>query len=605
MIFDGLSNDDVLEMARADWRAARESRREVEQRKLRDYKLYRRFREDVRPQGGKDANDRGPHGWSKVTVPLVFWIAETILPRIGVQPPTLTVNPRNTRSVAYTQAKQLRIQRQLNQGAAEEELLLSMKQFLILGDAPLKMRWSKRIGGPQLLAVDWFDWYLSPDARRWHDAEVLWHRTWHTKRDISELIKTDGNRKDVNGERLPRLYNKDALERIAYGSAYREADDPLFAERREATGLGPAEFAGQDGQVAILEGHYRDGSKVWIAGDDSPILIRLEREPTLTDPKGNPYRPFAVLQNTPDLFLPYSISDAEMLEDHQHEASTFRNAGIDQATGNIHQPKGINRTMVRPEDVRRAFEEPNGTFETDGDPRDAVHMFPPGQLSGDWERVYENIRSEAQMISGVSDISAGQPTAFGLDNSTATGMSIIREEANQRYRMKLKFIQIGFRRVALIYDHMDRTISTSNIDVPVERGFKAMEGSKGIRPAGDAFASVGVEVNGPGLDYDIEVDAGAMAPPHQMEQAQNIRGLIMDLSHQAIGPMVNWPEVARMLVEAHGHAPEKVLIQGQLPVQVEQVAEPGEIPEGQPEPVETRGELIPSGANGSTPATPL
>lgn len=604
MIFEGLSNDQVLEMAREDWRAARESRREVEARKMRDYKLYRRFRDDVAPMGGKDADDRGPHGWSKVTVPLVFWIVETILPRIGVQPPTLTVNPRNTESVAWTQAKQLRIQRQLNRGAAEEELLLSMKQFLILGDAPIKMRWSKTIGGPQLLAIDWFDWFLSPDARRWHDAEVIWHRTWHTKRDLQELVKTDGDRRDVRGERLPRLYDKECLERIAYGSAYREAEDPLYAERREVTGLGSATYGRAEGQVSILEGHYRDGSRVWIAGDDGPYLIRLEREPDLQDRHGHPFRPFACLQNTPDLFLPYSISDAEMLEDHQHEASTFRNAGIDQATGNIHQPKGIDRTIVRPEDVRRAFEEPNGTFEVDGDPRNAVYMFPPGQLSGDWERVYENIRSEAQMISGVSDISAGQPTSFGLDNSTATGMSIIREESNQRYRMKLKFVQLGFRRVAIIYDNMDRAISASSVDVPVDRGFQPQPGAQGISPVGDAFASVGIEVNGSDKDYDIEVDAGAMAPPAQMEQAQKTRALVMDLSHQMIGPMVNWPEVARMLVESHGYAPEKVLIQGQLPVQVEHVAEPGEVPEGPPEPIEN-GALIPSNNTGPTPATPL
>ncbi|HKY59412.1 MAG TPA: hypothetical protein VJP59_00225 [Gemmatimonadota bacterium] len=587
MIFDGLSNQDVLDMAREDWRAARESRRDIEQRKLRDYKLYRRWREDVFPSGGTDPDDTGPHGWSKITVPLVFWITETILPRVGVQPPTLTVNPRNTQSVAYAQAKQLRIQRQLNRGAAEEHLLLGIKQFLVLGDGPLKMAWSRRIGGPRLIAIDWFDWYLSPDARMWHESEVIWHRTWHTKRDLQQLSKMDGERKDQRGNSLPRLYDRQALEDLAYGSAYREAEDPLYIERREASGLGTTQWGNMDGQIAILEGHYRDGSRVWIAGDDSPLLLRLEREPQLTDGHGHACRPFAVLQNTPDLFLPYSISDAEMLEDHQHEASTFRNAAIDQATGNIHQPKGINRNLVRPEDVRRAFEEPNGSFEVDGDPMDAVRMFPPGQLSGDFERIYENVRSEAQMVSGVSDISAGQPTSFGLDNSTATGMSIIREESNQRYRMKLKLIQIGFRRVAEIYHYMDRSISMSPVDVPVDRGFQQLPGAKGLDLIGEGFASVGVEVNAPGLDYDIEVDASSMAPPHQLEQAQKTRAFIQDASHPMIMPMVNWPEVARMLAQSHGLEPEKVLIQGQLPVQVENVAEPGEVPDGPPEPVES------------------
>lgn len=611
MIFDGLSNREVMEMAREDFRAARDSRQDVEQRKLRDYKLYRRFREEVAPTGGRDEDDRGPFGWSKLTIPLVFWIVETILPRLGVQPPTLTVNPGNPASVRYAQAKQLRMQRQLRKGATEEELLMAIKQFLILGDGPLKMAWDRNIGGPRLTTMDWFDWFVSPDARHPLHAEVIWHRTWHTKRDLQQLAKADGDRRDAKGRKLPRLYDRQNLERLAYSSAYRDAEDPLYAERREITGLGPLTFGATEGQVAILEGWYRDGTTVWIAGDDSPLLLRIERDPLYKDPKGNGIRPFAVLRNTPDLFMPYSISDAEMLEDHQHEASTFRNAAIDQATGNIMSPKGINSDMVRAEEVRRAWEEPNGTFEVRGDPREAVYQFQPGQMSGDFERIYENIRSEAQMVSGVSDISAGQPTAFGLDNSTATGMSIIREEANQRYRMKLKFIQIGMGPVAMLYDYMDRQLSASEVHVPVERGFQPLDGSEGIKLLGDpemaSFASISTEVNGPGMDYEIQVDAGAMAPPHQMEQAQRVRGFIMDASHPAMAPMVNWPEVLRTLIEAHGQMPEKLMIQGAPPVQVEQVAEPGEIPEGPPEPVD---EPLAS-ANGagpgnpSIPATPL
>lgn len=431
------------------------------------------------------------------------------------------------------------------------------------------------------------------------------------------MSKSDGDRVNpVTGAREPRLYNKAALEQIAYSSAYREAEDPLYSERREITGLGTLTFGQTEGQVSILEGWYRDGSTVWIAGDDSPVLLRIEREPIYKDPKGRGIRPFSVLRNTPDLFMPYSISDAEMLEDHQHEASTFRNAAIDQATGNIMSPKGINRNMVRPEEVRRAWEEPNGTFEVDGDPREAVYQFQPGQMSGDFERIYENIRSEAQMVSGVSDISAGQPTAFGLDNSTATGMSIIREEANQRYRMKLKFIQIGMGPVATLYDYMDRQLSASTIHVPVERGFQPLEGSEGIRmvgePGSESFASIDTSVNGEGLDYEIQVDAGAMAPPHQMEQAQRVRGFIMDATHPSMAPMVNWPEVLRTLIEAHGQMPEKLMIQGQPPVQVEQVADPGMVPVGPPEPVDQEPvgspDGTPVGVNGNgpqIPATPL
>jgi hypothetical protein len=45
--FDGLNDDGILEMARQDFVSAMEGRRDVEERKLRDYRLYRRFNEFV------------------------------------------------------------------------------------------------------------------------------------------------------------------------------------------------------------------------------------------------------------------------------------------------------------------------------------------------------------------------------------------------------------------------------------------------------------------------------------------------------------------------------------------------------------------------------
>jgi hypothetical protein len=88
---DGLDDDAILEMARHDYQSALESRRDVQERKLRDYRLYRRFNEYV-SGGGIREGDRGEHGWSKMTVPLVFWVVETLLSRMGVDPPKVTVS---------------------------------------------------------------------------------------------------------------------------------------------------------------------------------------------------------------------------------------------------------------------------------------------------------------------------------------------------------------------------------------------------------------------------------------------------------------------------------------------------------------------------------
>jgi hypothetical protein len=77
-----------------------------QERKLRDYRLYRRFNEYV-SGGGIREGDRGEHGWSKMTVPLVFWVVETVLSRMGVEPPKVTVSARTPEAGPFAQAAQL------------------------------------------------------------------------------------------------------------------------------------------------------------------------------------------------------------------------------------------------------------------------------------------------------------------------------------------------------------------------------------------------------------------------------------------------------------------------------------------------------------------
>lgn len=77
----GLNEDSILEQAREDYRSALEARRDIEDRKLRDYRLYRRFN-SMLTGGGLKEEDKGEFGWAKLTVPLVFWITETVLPAL-------------------------------------------------------------------------------------------------------------------------------------------------------------------------------------------------------------------------------------------------------------------------------------------------------------------------------------------------------------------------------------------------------------------------------------------------------------------------------------------------------------------------------------------
>lgn len=558
MVFDGMTNEQIAEMAREDFHAARESRMETEERKLDHYRLYRLFRKELK-EGGR-GNSNGPFQWSRLSVPIVFWIVETILPRIGVNTPTIVVKAQSPQAMIYQQAKQLRLNQQLKRSRFRPEMLLTLKQFLILGDGPVKVPFDADLGSPRMKAIDWFDWFLSPDAAHWREAEVMFHRTWHTARSIKALMQRDANRIDqLTGERMPRLYDHDALQRVLEGSNYRESTDETYEARREATGLGPTSWPDTDGPVALVECHYRDGSLATIAGDESPEAVRIERDPINLNPKGQPFRPFAVFQNTPDLFQPYGISDAEMVADHQHESSTLKNQAMDVGTGNINAPKGYNRNKVDPAQLQAAWSQPNGAFATDGPPGEAVVAFPPGQLSGDVERLLEHNRREAQETVGANDIVQG---IAATQAQTATEIASLREEANMRWALKLMLVEFGVNDVAELYDWQDRSVSRVSMNVPLEEGFELDPASRGINVLAEGrFARVNTAANAPAMDYTFELEAGSLVSPNKSEEAEKLRGLITDVAAlPVVAPYVNWHELLKQLVEVNGYDPERILL---------------------------------------------
>ena len=592
--FDGLNDDGILEMARQDFVSAMEGRRDVEERKLRDYRLYRRFNEFV-SGGALREGDRGEHGFSKQTMPLVFWITETVLPRIGVDPPKVTVSARSPEAGPFAQAAQLRMDRHMRYCWFQDRAIRAIKQFLVLGDAPIKTPWDFALNGPSIQPIPWFDWFISSEAIIWDEAEVLFHRTWHTKRSLQELARRDR-------ERDERVYDAGVLEELADMASNRDSQDTTWSPRREAAGITSEPWFSQSDQVALVECWYRDGSRVLIGGmgEDPFKLVRVVEEPSFVDMRNVPFRPFTVLQNTPDLFTPYGISDAEMLEDHQSEASTMRRQAVDQATLNINAPIAFDATRVDAETIQEGFRGPNGLIpmERGGTPSEAIQRFPPGQLSGDHDRIYELVRSEAQMIAGVSDISAGQ-TQYGADNTTATGMSIIASEANMRFRMKLKLVAIGFQRLACNWHNLDRLMGSPVLGLPVASGFTPEQGQLGIQMDRPGFVSVTSAAYGSAAEYDIEVDAGAMAPPGQAEQVQKVRSLAMDLGgNPALAGMTNWQAVGEMLVEAAGYDPQRVLMAPMQPGLVD----PGSVPPGPgPPPPGPSPELFPGAQQGRMP----
>lgn len=592
----GMKATALLEMAQEDWQAARNTRAHVEDAKIRALKNYSMYRDDV-PGGGKDGpGENGPFGWSKVTVPIIAWVVETALPRVGVQPPTITVTAQSPEGVEYAEAKQLRITADLRAAHSEEEMMHVLKSMLLYGDGYVKTPWNPIARRPSFHAVAWWDLWFSSEADRQHQAEVIFHRTYHTKRDLQRLAERKGD----NGR---RLYDKSGIEELASMLGRRDVDDNRFAERRNAAGLGQVDYSDADqGVVQIVECWYRSGARVVIGGPmSSPVFLRAVSEddyPFLT-PDNTPFRPFAFFSNTPNLHLPYSIGYGELLENHQQEATLLRNQNLDQSSGNLFAPIGYDARKVRPEEITQAWSSPGGLFGTDGPPSDAVVRFAPGGSSRDFSEMYTTLRNEAQLVAGVSDLSAGMMSASGMDASTATGTSLIVGEANKRFQLLIKFVELGMRRVAENFDYMDRVLGNGDKHLPLEPGFTIAEHSRGIYEE-RGMLSVDDTANEPDRRYKITVDAGAMSPPAGQEQAKRVMALVQALSMMPppVQEQIDWNQIMRMVIESHGYPPERVMAAGPPP------APSGMDPSMMPPPGDAMGGPSPGGILMQEPMAP-
>jgi hypothetical protein len=572
-LISGLTDEYVKEQSWADWIAARDARHEIEDRKRQSYRDYRAWRPDA-THGGKAESSTGPFGWSSTTVPMIYWSIETILPRLGTQAPTIIARPQTPAAVAYAQAKSMRIQHDLKRAGADMQIQLALRTGMVMGDGVMKIPFDERIGGPTIMAIDWWDVFVSPEATSWNNSEVIFHRSWHTKRDLQRL----GQREDANGK---PIYDPEVLEQLIGSLADRRVKDNSYAERQEISGLS-TKWTERSAVVPLIECWYKEGARVVIAGTDRPMLLSVQKEDDYVwkDPKGRPFRPFAVFTPTPDLFSPYGISLAEMLSSHQRELSVLRNAYTDQISASIFSPLGFDARKVRPEDVAQAWSAPGGMFAVEGPPGDAVARFQPGSMTRDFSVVYEQIRSEAQLIGGTSDYGAGMSSSAGVDNQTATGISLIVSEGNKRYESLRHQHELAMQEVACHFDYIDRRLGPLQRFVPVESGYQPPMGAMGMEITGD-LATIGAEVNTPDKLYDVEIDVGAMAPPQNQEQAKNVTALVQSIAMlpPPVQQQVQWDQLMRMLMESLGQNPDRLISPMPPP------GMGGEIPVGPPEPI--------------------
>ena len=248
---------------------------------------------------------------------------------------------------------------------------------------------------------------------------------------------------------------------------------------------------------------------------------------------------------------------------------------MDQVSMDINAPI-VHDESIPDEKVATAFSTPKGRLAVPWGPSGPLIMrMPVGQPSSGLPMIYDQIRNESQLISGMNDNAAGQPVN---GEQTATEVQILSSEANKRIQLKRKMDEIAMKAIAVAFDYRDRQFGGILLMEPPSgtqlgglRGFRALVPDQmdvsalmsgrgpGVAPGvSTGFVQLSTDVNGPGLDYDVLVDAGSSIRADQAEETQRLMSFVAAVSHPEVALRVDWDEVTRSIITAFGFSADRL-----------------------------------------------
>jgi hypothetical protein len=394
------------------------------------YKLYR------------SVLDKINYPWqSNIFVPMSFSTVETVVPRLVSNRPQIDILPRKPEDAIYADVMNKLIDYQWDKMGMNVLLPEAVKEMCIYGTTILKVYWDiqkdeviqKEVvdenmpelgtvnvpkkdtiiyNGPCVEVVDLYDFFIDPEAITIKDADWVIHRTLRTKDYIHEMAKT-GKYKNVQ-----------LLEDLAVSPSF----DDQKQGRRVSRGDSIPETTTEDKMIELLE-YWEDDRVVTVANQS--IVIRDEK---------NPYRhgwkPFVycVDQKVPHEF--YGIGEIEPIESLQYELNDRRNQRMDNVTLILNRMWKVVNGMGVDEDELIS----GAGRVVHMDNMNAVDVFPMQDVTSSSYNEETTIKSDIQQTTGVTDFTKGM-ASDALANDTATGISLLQEASNARFRLKVQNIE--------------------------------------------------------------------------------------------------------------------------------------------------------------------
>ena len=482
-------------------------------------------------------NDTAYPWQSNIWVPYSFSTVETLAPRMLANRPQIDVMPREAADEQYADIQSKLIDFEWEAMNADDIMEGAVKSQLMYGTAIVKVYWKTdkaqvvkkeqvdetfpELGtveeeveetifdGPEIELVDLYDFFWDPRAIDMESARWVAHRTYQTFDHLEELQKQG-------------VYKNVALLK----DATLVSGDDEKASRRGTLGVAmPDELASKNEGKNVIEliEYWEDEKVITVA--NRGIVIRDE---------ANPYRhgkkPFVriVDQSVPHEFL--GIGELEPIETLQYELNDRRNQRMDNITLVLNRMWKVKNGANVDED--ELVSDAGGVVHTDDMAGIEALQMPDVTSSSYNEETL--IKGDIQQTTGVSDFTRGVGSE-SLGNDTATGISLIQEAGNARFKLKIRNLEAGIEEIGRMMVSLNEQFLTEE---------------KSIRVLGDeGIEWTTIKPDDMRGNFDVMVQSGSTLPSNEAVERKQTMEMFQIFAGD---PEVDQRELKRMVLDTFG-----------------------------------------------------
>lgn len=360
-------------------------------------------------------------------------------------------------------------------------------QMVATGKKTTVLKEYEAYNGPAAEAIDIFNFFVSEEAESIEGARWVMHRCWKDWSWVEARVK-EGT------YRLPEHWDEEQLESFV--------NEPK-QERLASIGMGGGRSGSTRKPVEIWEFWLNDGRNIVVA-NGSIILRHVE------NPFDHYEKPFVRIV---DYYQPHEfwgVGEIEPLEGIQDTQNGIVNSRMDNLRLILNPMFGVNVHNL--EDLRDLKMRPGGLIRLKNDMpiKDVFERVDLGDVTQTAFQESQFLTDMAERTSGVTAYQTG--TDSDSMNDTATGVSIIQELGADRFGMKVRIAELtGLGTLMRHFGSMLQQFTT-------EEKYIRLTGQGGE----PYFQEMSPEDVQGAFDYDIEADSTMQTETVRREQAMNL-----------------------------------------------------------------------------------